>query len=714
MTLEELNIKITAETASLRKEIQQVESQMKHLSQNVEQNNKKVEDSFSKLAKAIPWAAIIKGLTDISKAAISAAYDLAEVQNVVDVAFGSSAGKIDNWAKSMKDSFGLSEKSAKEFASTFKTIGDSMGLSNTASSQMATNLTELAADMASFYNADADTTSNALQAIYTGNAQALKQYGIVLSETTLEEFAAANGLKQKYSEMTQAEKVLLRYQYVMKATKNAQGDFARTADSVANQLKLLKENGNELLQQFGNKLEPSVKNLLAAANEMVPVANELIDAVGEVIDAAQPLIDFTIEITKSNLTTVLQTISSILRAMAPVVNTISVSVQPILELVNKLLLLPVELLGELFGGIEALQNKSEVILFNVSNIAQHYQKIDTATAIAVKNLEQQVKASQKLLTIVSGFDEINVLNKKDDDSVLGNIASDSSVEAIKTVDDYIKDWVYWQNRAEEAQKALNDYYQQGADKLGITREQFQKLWNAYSNKDFTSYYQLLGEFELDTSKADEVMKAFDDQCGLIVNGLQSDLDNARYNTSLLVAALNAADLTMDQIQQKAAEMGYQPIDTNPSTPSSSASDPLSAANAAEMLARNQEERKKNTENFFTRLWNWFTSLWSVSPNGYDGKMYASGGVLTSPTFGLMGEYAGAQYNPEIVTPQNIMRDTVVEANGMLADVIAQAAQQVVLAINSQDFQVSIGDDVIAQSAARGAEAYYQRTGGKLI
>ena len=140
------------------------------MSNTVETNNKKVEQSFNSLAKAIPWALIVTGLTKISKAAIEASSDLAEVQNVVDVAFGNSSAKIGVWAQSMKDGFGLSEKSAKEFASTFKTIGDSMGLSDTASSQMATNLTELSADMASFYNANASDTSNALQAIYTGNA----------------------------------------------------------------------------------------------------------------------------------------------------------------------------------------------------------------------------------------------------------------------------------------------------------------------------------------------------------------------------------------------------------------------------------------------------------------------------------------------------------------------------------------------------------------
>lgn len=189
MTLEELNIKITADVAGLRKDLEKTQQEVKGFASKVESNNNKVADSFKLLGKSIGAAAIVTGLMKISKAAIDASSSLAEVQNVVDVSFGASAGKINTWAQSMKEGFGLSEKSAKEFASTFKTIGDSMGLSDSASAAMATNLTELSADMASFYNADASQTSNALQAIYTGNAQALKQYGIVLTETTLQEYA---------------------------------------------------------------------------------------------------------------------------------------------------------------------------------------------------------------------------------------------------------------------------------------------------------------------------------------------------------------------------------------------------------------------------------------------------------------------------------------------------------------------------------------------
>ena len=242
MTLEELNIKITADINGLRKELQTTNTEVNKFANQVEQSNARVQKSYESLASKIPWAMIVAGITKITKASVEAASALEEVQNVVDVSFGKSSTEIGEWAKQMKDSFGLSEKSAKEFSSTFKTIGDSMGLTDEASKTMSKNLTQLSADMASFYNSDAESTSNALQAIYTGNAQSLKQYGIVLSEATLQEYALANGMKQSYSEMSQAEKVLLRYQYVMDVTKNAQGDFARTIDSVANQMKLLKEN----------------------------------------------------------------------------------------------------------------------------------------------------------------------------------------------------------------------------------------------------------------------------------------------------------------------------------------------------------------------------------------------------------------------------------------------------------------------------------------
>lgn len=135
-------------------------------------------------------------------------------------------------------------------------------------------------------------------------------------------------------------------------------------------------------------------------------------------------------------------------------------------------------------------------------------------------------------------------------------------------------------------------------------------------------------------------------------------------------------------------------------------------NSREALEWRDEQRRQNFLNFLGNLWDGFLSIFDTS--GGSSRGFATGGVLTTPTVGLMAEYPGASYNPEIVTPQNIMRETIADANSLLADVIAQATQQVVQAINEQNLTVSIGDDIIANSASRGNQSYYNRTGAYLL
>lgn len=446
--------------------------------------------------------------------------------------------------------------------------------------------------------------------------------------------------------MSQAEKVLLRYQYVMDATKNAQGDFARTADSVANQLKLLKENGNQLLQQFGDKLEPTVKQLLSAANELVPVISQFIDAIGEITEASEPLAEFVTELVKSDLTTILQTISSILRVMAPIINVISEAVQPILELVNGLLMLPVELIGNLFGSISKLEQNSKDIQFNVSSIAQHYQKIDTSTAIALQNIENQAKASARLKTILSGFDELNILNRQQSSD--GLVVTDREVENAQTEEDIIAQLVDWQLKLEEQQKILNNYYQQGADKLGITKEQFQKLYDAYANKDWTTYLNLVGEFKLDPSEAMQTMREFETELGNEVRTVQQNIDTALANVEKLKGDLQQAGLSAAEIAVRMWDLGYRvPQDPNrrtgnPNVPPESGGYNYGGFDRSTYIDPGDPDIGSKYG---------FPGYYYIDPNDkYKNRIWASGAVLTSPTVGLMGEYAGAAYNPEIVTP----------------------------------------------------------------
>lgn len=224
-----------------------------------------VKSAFSGIAKAAAGAFAVKKLVDFGKASIDMASDLAEVQNVVDVVFGESANQVNNFAKTAITSYGLSELSAKKYSSTMGAMLKSMGLSEEATLSMSTSLAGLAGDMASFYNLNGDDAFNKLRAGISGETEPLKQLGINMSQANLEAFALSKGITKSYQSMSQSEQALLRYNYLLNTTKDAQGDFARTSDGWANQTRILSEQFNSLKATLGSAfiavLAPVVQGL---------------------------------------------------------------------------------------------------------------------------------------------------------------------------------------------------------------------------------------------------------------------------------------------------------------------------------------------------------------------------------------------------------------------------------------------------------------------
>lgn len=219
--------------------------------------------------KGVGFALIIRQLGLLSKQAINMASDLEEVQNVVDVSFGSMADEVEAFANTAVRSYGMSALTAKRMASTFMAMSNGMDIAQEAGKNMSLQLTALAGDMASFYNVGQDIAQTALNSIFTGETESLKKFGIVLTETNLEAFALSQGIKKSYQAMSQAEKVALRYNYVLNATKNAQGDFARTSGSWANQIRLLKEQWAQFLGILGSGLIKILTPMVKALNQML-------------------------------------------------------------------------------------------------------------------------------------------------------------------------------------------------------------------------------------------------------------------------------------------------------------------------------------------------------------------------------------------------------------------------------------------------------------
>ena len=189
------------------------------------------------------------------------------------------ADEVEKFANSAVQNFGMSALTAKRMASTFMSMANGMGLAAKDGKNMSLQLTALAGDMASFYNVEQDIAQTALNSIFTGETESLKKFGIVLTEANLNAFALSRGITKSYNAMSQAEKVALRYQYVLKATANAQGDFARTSSSWANQVRILKEQWSQLIGILG-------KGLIAALTPIVKALNKLLSyliAIGNAI-----------------------------------------------------------------------------------------------------------------------------------------------------------------------------------------------------------------------------------------------------------------------------------------------------------------------------------------------------------------------------------------------------------------------------------------------
>lgn len=251
--------------------------------------------SVGGLIKTLGVGLSVAGLVALGKEAVGLASDMQEVQNVVDTAFESMSYKMEKFADTAITQFGISKLSAKQMGSTFMAMGRAMVGSMEEASDMAVALTGRAADMASFYNKTAEETATALKSIYTGETETLKEYGVVMTEVNLQEYAYQQGIRKKLAAMTQAEKVQLRYNYVMEQTALAAGDFARTSDSWANQTRILKEQFKELLSVMGTGLitvlTPVVKFLNTILAQLIAIAKQIGAVLSRLLGISIPTAD---------------------------------------------------------------------------------------------------------------------------------------------------------------------------------------------------------------------------------------------------------------------------------------------------------------------------------------------------------------------------------------------------------------------------------------
>lgn len=244
-------------------------SQMAGITKTAQKSVSGMSGMFGKLGLAIGAAFSVAAVAKFAKACMDLGSDLAEVQNVVDVTFGEMSGAVNKWAKNAMTSYGLSEKVAKDYMGQLGAMSKAFGNSTEEAYKQAEALAGLTGDVASFYNLTTDEAFSKLKAVYTGETEALKSLGVVMTQTALDEFALAKGFGKTTDKMSEQEKVALRLAFVQDRLASASGDFARTSDGWANQTRVLSLRFDALKASIGQGLIVALLPAVRLLNQLV-------------------------------------------------------------------------------------------------------------------------------------------------------------------------------------------------------------------------------------------------------------------------------------------------------------------------------------------------------------------------------------------------------------------------------------------------------------
>jgi hypothetical protein len=255
---------------------------------------------FAKSAKAIGSSMSMFVTTPIlaaGGAAIKFASDFEESLNKVDVAFGDASGQVRDFAKETLKTYGIAQGTALDMAALFGDMATGMGIAQNEAANLSTSMVGLAGDIASFKNMNIKEVTTALNGVFTGETESLKRLGVVMTETNLKQFALEKGITKTLEAMSQGEKVMLRYEFVMAMMANSQGDFERTGGAAANQMRVFTESLKELSVQFGQVMLPAFTSAVKAVNAWVDRLRSMDDSqrkviisIAAVVAAAGPLL----------------------------------------------------------------------------------------------------------------------------------------------------------------------------------------------------------------------------------------------------------------------------------------------------------------------------------------------------------------------------------------------------------------------------------------
>lgn len=260
-------VEINLKTKSV--DFDKVAGKLKNLKSTISGAVGSIKNKFNDLNSTLAKGFNLDALSELGKKCLELSSNLVEVQNVVDTTFGASSNIINEFATNALKNFGLTELQAKKYASTLGAIVKASGETEEATLKMSTNLTKLTADVASFFNYDFDTAFQKIRSGLTGETEPLKDLGVVMTVANLEQYRLAQGIKTAYREMSSAEQMALRYNFIMKSLTDTQGDFNKTQASWANQLRILQGQTQQLGAILGNLLQKVLYPVLSVVNVII-------------------------------------------------------------------------------------------------------------------------------------------------------------------------------------------------------------------------------------------------------------------------------------------------------------------------------------------------------------------------------------------------------------------------------------------------------------
>jgi hypothetical protein len=733
---EELKVRITGDAADLNAALSDAQKSLVSFSKQAAELGK----TMSTFVTAPLLAA--------GTASVMMASDFNESMNKVDVAFASSSQAVKDFAKTSLTSFGIAEGTALDMAALFGDMATSMGLGVGEASKLSTSLVGLAGDLSSFKNINIKEATTALNGIFTGETESLKRLGVIMTETNLKTYALSQGMTKQYDTMSQAEKVMLRYNYVMANTKNAQGDFARTNEGAANQMRMFGEGVKQLSAQFGQVMLPAVTSIVSSLNSMIQGFSDssegtktfivalagITAGVGPLLFLVGTIVPKVIEgfnlmsaaAVKFNLT--LKTAGGI-AGLATLLGLAAVSAYDYTKALN-----PDNKLSEQEKkDANAIRAKNKEILASIELLKKQkgmasgpVTGMNTAQGISTQSFDTQIAAQQKLLA--------------QNNALIAGIEKKAQADAKATA---------------EADKAAQKEQQRVSASLGtktkahqvekdnLLEMQLLKLKNAALDEEIAKKELKMAKFQAfgDTSNvkdlptfAGDLVKHFEKfpAIGEKIMGITTNLGSLKSPLSVMDASIVASttlqsaqiDLLAEKYNSIMA-IGQMVADTTGQAFTALGDSVIKSMGLAstgfegfaqvmmqtlvklgsmilQQIVMNQASAMSSavagaTQSgaatgpaaIFTTPAFIATAIGGVLSAFAAIPKFAAGGIVSGPTMGLMGEYPGAKSNPEVIAPLNKLQGMLDQGNGGTANVSGEfvlRGQDLVVALQRAEKQ----------------------------